>query len=328
MLGNLVKYGLLLTFLLTWNAGWVAAQHYDPCTGDFSAGQRAVSKIRPSSSSVLKVKPQSGLSARFGGLSGFNPISWGADCCLPAAAAKQFVLAPEVWFVRLSGEARKDSQLTFGNASMVDLTEDLNLPRHGNPMWSIKAHYQFAPKWGVHYSFTPMTMEATGVLDRSFDFAGQSFTAGSTVRTKWERSVHTAGLVFNLSRTRNSMASVFGEWRYYQDKLTIASWPAVGTPVVWDDDKNVMALGVQFQKCLKNYKGNTLALGCKGSVVFLDDHWGYDAEAALNYMIPIKRGRFGFVKGGYRYAHLEKDLDRESFSTTMDGAFVEVGFLF
>jgi hypothetical protein len=85
---------------------------------------------------------------------------------------------------------------------------------------------------------------------------------------------------------------------------------------------------MELNKCLKNFGGNSLTINCKAGVVFLDNHTGYELEGGLSYIVPIKTGRFGFLKGGYRYAHLKKDKDSELFKTTMDGAFVEAGFIF
>ena len=96
----------------------------------------------------------------------------------------------------------------------------------------------------------------------------------------------------------------------------------------YERHEDVAVTGDEFEKCLKNYRGNTLALSGKGPIAFLNDSIGYNAEAALSYLIPIKTGRFGFVKGGYRYAYLKKDRPARMFNTSLDGPFVEVGFLF
>jgi hypothetical protein len=115
---------------------------------------------------------------------------------------------------------------------------------------------------------------------------------------------------------------------FVQRRLTISSGMGVTNAATWDENTSLATAGIEFNKCLRNYRGNTLAISLKGSVSFLDDHLGYDAEAALRYIIPIRRGRFGFIKGGYRYAQLKKERDAHLFSTTMDGAFLQVGFLF
>ncbi len=126
----------------------------------------------------------------------------------------------------------------------------------------------------------------------------------------------------------NSQANLFAEWLNIQDRLTIGAAGTVGASATWDDTKNLAEVGLEFDKCLKNYHGNTLALSGKAGVAFLNDSLGYEVEAALSYLIPIKTGRFGFVKGGYSYASLKKAKHHEVFGTTMDGPFLQLGFLF
>ena len=154
------------------------------------------------------------------------------------------------------------------------------------------------------------------------------FAAGTIIQSNWDRFEQRAGVTFNLTNSTSSRASIFAEWMYLQDKLSIGSGVGAITPVVWDDSRNLAVVGVEFDKCLKNFRGNSLNLSCKADVMFLNDCFGFDAETALNYMIPIKTGRFGFVKGGYKYSYFQKDNNKDMLNTSLDGAFVQVGFLF
>jgi hypothetical protein len=301
---------------------------YDPCTG--ASGYKAISKVKPPSApapTALKVKPW-GLTSRFDALSQYNPVNWWADCCLPMPAKGQFVIAPRVFFARVSGEARRGTDITGVQTATVNFDDHLGFKKSGNAIWSIDALYQIRPRWGIRYSFSPMSMEATNSPLTAFSFAGQTFAAGTPVHSKWERFEHKAGLVFTLSRTNYSAINFFAEWLNVQDKLTIGGAGGTTTSATMNDTKNMAVTGLEFDKCLKNYHGNTLALSGRGAIAFLNDSIGYDAEAALSYLIPIKTGRFGFVKGGYRYAYLKKDRPARMFNTTLDGPFVQVGFLF
>jgi hypothetical protein len=255
-------------------------------------------------------------------------MNWGLDCYLPTPARKQFVVGFRSFFSRVRGDVEYAPLRTGIDATKVDFNDHLGIDRSGNFLWSVRAHYQLQPRWALRYSFMPVSLDGQGVTPTSFSFAGRTFTAGSTVRSKWERFEHTFGVVYDVRRSTNSVTSVFAEWMAVQDKLTV--WENLGgiTPAVWNDDKNLARLGLEFNKCLRNYKGNTLAITGKGAIAFLDDTIGYDVEAALSYLVPIKSGRFGFVKGGYRYAQLKKDEANRTFGTSLDGAFVELGFLF
>jgi hypothetical protein len=335
MLGKTVNWFFILTIIVAVFAAAASGQETAPtydlssnAGNDLAPGYQAISKVKAPAPVATKVKPYSGLTSRFDALSRFNPVSWGPDCYLPVPAQGQFVLGPSFWFARVQGEVRHGGPTAGATTvSTVDFDDHLGFKKSGNLIWSIEAMYQFRPRWGIRYSFMPVTMEATHAPAAAFNFGGNSFTGGSTIRSKFEHYEHRAGLVFHLSHTANALTSVFADWLHVQDKLTIGGVGTATTSVTWDTTKNLAVLGLEFNKCLKNYRGNTLAIGGKGGVAFLNDTFGWEAELALSYLIPIRTGRFGFVKGGYRYT----DMRREKHSLmdiTLDGPFVQVGFLF
>jgi len=317
---------LFVLFALTIFAAASAASAADSLFG-FSEGYKGVSKTRPAPSDVLKVKPW-GVSSQLGGLSSLNPATWGLNCFLPGPAKGQFLLAPEILFGRFQGEARRGATMTGLERPHVDFDDNLGFSKGGHTFWSINALYQIMPRLALTYSYMPMSMETTGTSVTGFQFGGQAFTAGARLRSKFERYMHRAGLSFNVSRRSNATTSLFAQWLYLQDKLSIRDTVGTSPGVTWNDDKNLALLGIRFDKCLRNFRGNTLALNMVGGVAFLDDSMGYEAEAGLSYLIPIKTGRFGFVKGGYKYSHLKKESDLEMLGTTLDGAFLQAGFLF
>ncbi|MDQ7782959.1 MAG: hypothetical protein RDU20_08780 [Desulfomonilaceae bacterium] len=318
---------LFVIFALTIVAATASPAAADSLFG-FSEGYKGVSKIRPSSSEdVLKVKPW-GVSAGLRGLSSLNPATWGLNCFLPTPAKGQFMVYPEILFARIGGEARRGVTMTGLEQPHVDFDDNLGFSKGGHTVWSVNALYQFRPRFALTYSFMPMTMEASGTSLTGFQFGGQSFMAGAQLNSKWERYAHRAGINFNVIRRANASTSLFAQWLYLQDRLSIRDGAGTSPGVSWDDDKNLAVLGIRFDKCLRNYRGNTLALNIAGGVAFLDDTMGYEADAGLSYLIPIKKGRFGFVKGGYKYSYLKKENDLEMLGTTMDGAYLQLGFLF
>jgi len=335
MLGKYHKY-LLILFIIAAVVPAVALADSTPTDDEGAAGARldgppgykSIAKVRATEPTPLKVKPWGGIMSGFGGLSRYNPITWGPECYLPAPAKGQFLLGPKVTFARIRGDVRKGADLLAVTPSTVNFEDHLGFSRSGKPIWSFEAFYQLRPRWGIRYSFTPMLMEATGTPKTSFTFMNQSFAALTPINSKWERYEHRAGLVFNISRTSNSMTNFFADWMYVQDKLRIGGTTATVSSVTWDSTKSLAVAGLEFDKCLKNYRGNTLALNLKGGLAFMSDSFGYEGEIGLNYMIPIKTGRFGFVKGGYRFATLKTERAASMFDTTMDGAFIQIGFLF
>lgn len=320
---HLFVLSVLLIFAVAMSPTKTTAWEFEASAGDSDAAE-SISKVKPAPPDVWKVKPMSGLDA----LTRYNPVHWAPACYLPAPVQGQFELAPRLFFANVSGEARHTLENLVPERSLVKFDDHLGFRSSGNVLWSIDALYQFRPRWAITYRFSPLSLSATHAPLTGFQFSGRTFAAGMDLHSKWDRWEHRAGLLFNVSRTTNAMTSVFADWLYVQDRLFIGETGAQGASVTWDDTKSMALLGLQFDKCLKNYRGNTLALTAKGGFAFLDDGIGYDAEAGLNYMIPIKTGRFGFVKGGYRYFNLKKEAETKVFGSTLHGAFLSLGFLF
>ncbi|MDQ7782690.1 MAG: hypothetical protein RDU20_07415 [Desulfomonilaceae bacterium] len=326
MLGHTRKYLFLLVLLIAATAGAAWAQDAQPgAQTDPTNARKPIYKVKPEAPEVFKVKPEYGLR----GLERFSPFAWGLDCFLPTTAQRQFEAGGRVWFARVQGQVSKGGRFVgFEPPSVVDFDDHLGLSKSGNVIWSVDARYQILPRWGIRYSFTPMSMDATNQGTESFVFMGQTFTFGTPIRSKWDRYEHRAGLSFDIARSANSVTRAYADWLHIQDKLTLHQGFGYTQALTWDDDKNIAVLGLELNKCLRNFRGNSLAINGKAGVAFLDDHNGYELEAGLSYIVPIRAGRFGFVKGGYRYAHLNKDKDYEVFKTTMDGAFIQAGFIF
>lgn len=287
---------------------------------------KPIYKVKPAPAApVWKVKPRFDLE----GLSRLSPLAWGPECFLPTPAPRQFEAGARVWFGRVQGQASRGGALLFGESpSVVDFDDNLGISKSGSAMWMIKARYQVAPRWSLNYSFSPFLTEGTNAGAQTFTFMGTTFAAGTTVRSKWDRYEHRAGLAFDVTHSACSVTSIYADWMYVQDKLTIRQALGGLQNMVWDDDKSLAVVGIELSKCLKNFRGSTLAINGKGGIAFLGDNNGYELEAGLSYIIPIKQGRFGYLKGGYRYAQLTKDKDHELFKTRTDGAFVEAGFIF
>lgn len=332
MLRRCAKLLFVWTFLLIGSAslafGESAIMSYDQLATslDTSSGYKTISKVKPAEPVTTKVKPS--IMGGLDGMSRLNPMNWAPDNLLPVPVQGQFVAGPRAWFARIQGEARRSIAGAAFTGSPADFTDNLGLKRTGNIIWSVEAAYQLRPKFSLRYSFTPIKMDGSGTNASAFSFAGQLFAAQTQVFSRWERFEHRAGVGLNLINTSSSRTNLFAEWMYIQDKLSVGSAIGATNTLTWNDTRNMAVVGLEFEKALKNWRGNTLALNCKADVAFLSDSFGFDAETALNYMIPIKTGRFGFVKGGYKYSYFQKDLKQDALNTSLDGAFVQVGFLF
>ena len=101
-------------------------------------------------------------------------------------------------------------------------------------------------------------------------------------------------------------------------------------PDIMNTDLNMAITGVEFERCLKTTAScSTLSVECSAGVAFGDDAVGADLSTGLKYSIPMNNGRWGFIKGGYRYLTFKKkSSDARSFDIAMDGGFLQMGFLF
>ncbi len=185
MLEKCTKHLFVLLIIVVMAAGASSAwaeqlfASYDPCTGaqvDCAPGLKSITKVKPGptpapavptaptvSTMPYKVKSAPGFASRLEGLSQYNPMAWWGDCCLPTPAKGQFWVGPRVTFARIHGQARRSQDLAAFQTSMVDFDDHLNIKKNGNAIWSIEAMYQFRPRWGIRYSFSPILLEGSGI---------------------------------------------------------------------------------------------------------------------------------------------------------------------
>jgi len=260
-----------------------------------------------------------------------NLAGIGSGNSLPEYPTKGWELAGDVFFARTKGKVRFFTGIFWGlyGSDDVDLNADMGLDDHG-VMGSFVATYRFRSKWALRYSVMPMLMNGSGQAGKSFMFGNTIFTAGQNVGIKWERLEQRFGLVYDAVRTHSSRLSVFSDYVRVTDRIKVTQTQfGMGTGAM-DNDLNMAMAGISFEKCMKTTRTKaTLTMECKASGAFLDDAVGMEAESALKYSIPMNCGRWGFVKGGYRYlTYKKKSSDARMFDIAMEGGFLQMGLVF
>ncbi|MFC1835795.1 hypothetical protein ACFL2Q_13885 [Thermodesulfobacteriota bacterium] len=287
----------------------------------------AVSKVKSEAKKITKVKKP----IYYKPSTRYLPFTFWTGGYQPAPARGQALISARVAYAQVRGTARRmlpALPLLPTHDKPVELQRDLGLEGH-HPIFTVTAQYQFLPAWGIRYSFTPMDISQTSKLDRTFTYRGRTFMSGSEVSTRWERSDHRAGLVFSLVRKPGSLVSLYGDWLHSEVTLSVRATQitsAMGA-ARYDDDRDLAVLGLELDKSLTSFRGSAIGLRCKAGVAFLDNHLGYEAEAAMTYSLRIGARSYGFLRGGYRYAQIKKDENSIMSSTTLNGAFVEIAFL-
>ncbi len=300
-------------------------------------GANQIAKVRatmaPKSRSIYKVKPKKIVKCR--PEAGYDtalqpPYGVGRPCILPIARPKGWEMNAAAFFARVKGTVRYvrgNVGLTFLNAQDVDLNNDLGVPEH-MVVPEFSATYRFKPNWALRYSIMPMSVENTSDSNRSFVFGSNQFNTFQNGKVKWERLVQHAGIVYDPVKTYRSRISIFTDYVRVDDKLSFINLGCCGD--TWDESMNMAMAGLEFEKCLRTGRlCNTLSLVCKAGIGFLDEAVASDVMTGLKYSIPLNNGRWGYIKGAYRFANYKKGYsDVKSLDTAMEGASIQMGFVF
>lgn len=344
-----------LAFLVPLISGNAAAWHFQQATftdnrEDVLAPVAAQTVQQPSIKPIAKVKPIMKVSpiVTVKPITKVKPIvkcrpmqdygvlaqmqAYMPKCLLPAPKHKGWEFEAEALFARTKGKVRY-TRGTYGYYSIygaqqdIDLNADMGLPDHAT-IGTFSAAYRFRPKWALRYSIMPIVMNGGGQVNSNFTFGNSQYNTGTNTRIKWERLYQRMGVVYDPIRTYTSRVSIFGEYVRIDDKLSLINVGCCGDTM--NNDLNMAMAGLEFEKCLKTTRMfSTLSIECKAGVSFLDDAVGTDLSTGLKYSIPLNNGRWGYVKGGYRYLTYKKGYsDVRLIDTTLEGGFVQMGLVF
>lgn len=283
----------------------------------------AITKVKPTKR-IVKCRPLD---------MGYSPTfatGGPATCLLPFERPRGWSLSAEAVYARTKGKVRftQGSLYTWNYTDDVDLNSQLGVPDH-NVVGSFGVRFRFSPSWSVRYAFMPMTLEASGNSSQNFTFGTLNLvTSGQPTRVKWERMYHRIGLVYEPIRSFSSRVSLFGEFVKLEDKIQLSQM-GMGSSTM-DNDFNMAMAGIECEKCLKTTANcSTLSLECNAGVAFGDDGLGTDMSTGLKFSIPLNNGRWGYVKGGYRYVSYKKKYsDAKLIDTCLEGGFLQMGLVF
>jgi len=292
---------------------------------------KPIRKVKPAAE-IVKCRPPYGVITSPGALPGL-PFGWATSCVLPISRPQGWELDAEGMFARTKGKARlirgAFGFVPFGGED-VDFNSDMQLPDH-NFVGTFSVRYRFRPQWSIRYSIMPTAFEGSGQASRSFAWGTTTQAGfGQTVRSKWERLYQRIGMVYDPIRTYSSRVSVFGDYVRLNEKVNVVQQLGIGGGDTLDNDLNMGMAGLEFEQCLRTGRQcNTLSLECKAGVAFGDEAFGADLSSGLKYSISMNNGRWGYVRGGYRYLTYKKTYsDVRMIDTAMEGGFLAVGVVF
>lgn len=258
-------------------------------------------------------------------------------CILPRPRAKQWEMSAQAFFARTRGVvqwprySRYFITINQGTENRADLNDDLKLPEH-RTVPEFTARYQFKPNWGLRYEVLWDEATGGGWPQRSFLFGNQTnqiVTFGQEIQSKWLHSYHRMTLVYDAVRTPQSVVSVAAGWMHADDKIELYCQTCGLYTRTFSQSMDSIIVELNLQRCIRTApNGGTLSWDHKAAVIFMDDVEGIDLEAAGRFSIPVNCGRWGFVKGGYRFVQLKKGQTDWALQTTFEGGFVEGGLIF
>lgn len=275
---------------------------------------------------ISKVKPGSMLS--------YPAEAQFMDRSLLALAASKWDISGGVLFARLRGNIawpRFPSWGGFGNVTNeTDFTDGLALPGHlAVPTWNVT--YQFRPNWAVRYSGLAFEANGGGQPSGTLSFGPwQQFSGfGQNIQSKYQHGYHRVGILYDAVKNYRTSIKVFADWVHADDKISVIASTGVGQTSVFSKSTDVAMAGIEFQRHLKTTANwGAFSCECKAGAMFLDDVEGWDAQAAAQYTIPLNNGRAGYLKGGYRLVAMKKTQNDFLLKNTLEGGFMELGFIF
>jgi hypothetical protein len=251
-------------------------------------------------------------------------------CILPRRMPRQWEISAQAFFPRLSGTVQWPAAINGVPTEEVSITDDLGLPKHP-VLGEYSAYYQINWNWSIYYSIMPISLSATTTANRSFYFGNWApVPIGSQIRTDWNFIYQRLGLMYTAINTCNANLSIYTAWLYNPQEFKVScsvcpNWPASKV----DRDRQMLMSGIDLKKCIRTLcNGSTLSCDTKASIGYLDNTLVLDIQPGMRFSVPLNCGRWGFVKGGYRWLNFNESRNDLKLNLYLEGGFVEGGLIF
>jgi hypothetical protein len=256
------------------------------------------------------------------------PVPFCPLCFLPRRLPGQWELQTQFFFARVGGSVRWPATSFGVTTSDVDFTSQLGVDGH-NTFYEFTARYQFRPRWAIHYSIMPYETDNSSTVGDPFYFGIWNFTTGTALHTKWDFVYQRLGLIYQPIVTPQAIVSLFNYWLYNDQKLQLGSSMCFGQCSTLDRSRNMIMSGIEIQKCIKTLpNGLTFSCDNRFGIGYLDNTLVLDIQTGGQLTIPFFPGRWGYVKGGYRFIKFQEDRVDLMWDNVLEGGFVEVGLIF
>ena len=249
-------------------------------------------------------------------------------CILPRRMMGQWEFGVQAFFATTSGTVRSPA-LVFGlPATEIDFSNDLALPVH-QVLWEFKGKYQFRPSWGLFYSIMPIHLDATNTAPRTLYIKQSIIPQGTLMKTNWDFVYQRVGILYQPYFGCNANVSIYASWLFNDQKLDLSSSICGGKCSTVNRTRNMAMTGIGIEKCIRTLcNGATLTCDSRVDIGFLDGAFVLDVEPGMRFSIPLNCGRWGYVRGGYRYLSFTEDRNDLRMDTVFQGGYAEMGIMF
>lgn len=260
--------------------------------------------------------------------SGLNLGGCEGDAILPHPGCKQFQLSARLWYAKMNASTQLWGTQPGGlPATELDLNRDLDLSRY-QYIGEYEARCQIRANWGIRFSFMPINYRDNSNPSYPFWWGYlQQYPAFASTLTKWDRYIYRWDLVYDWFHQKHAVSSVYAGYALYDDKLAISS-----TSLVYNYSRSkqfgLAYAGASIERVIRNIGQATVSTECKGSIQFLEDYLGWDAQAVGRVYIPMNYGRWGYLEAGWRWIVLERSYPANIDKTSLDGVTGAVGLIF
>ncbi len=214
------------------------------------------------------------------------------------------------WFTTLDGNATATSAAALGTD--INFVDDLGMEENkgfveGRITFELGSHK-------LRYGFMPMTWDGTRTITQSISFAGQTFSASTSVDTQVEINYHRLGYEYDLFDVANNKVGAIIELKYIDAQINLKD-SALGLDETESIALPIPTIGIAASvglPFLLDVSGEVTGITL-GSQAYL-----VDGEVSVNF----KPAPFVVLAAGYRYMdfHVEKNNDQADIR--LQGPFI------
>ncbi|MFQ5441506.1 MAG: hypothetical protein ACE5EB_02145 [Thermodesulfobacteriota bacterium] len=214
------------------------------------------------------------------------------------------------WFTNIDGEATATSGAVIG--TNVNFVDDLGMEENkgfveGRITFELGGHK-------VRYGYMPMTWDGTRTITQSISFAGQTFSASTSVDTEVEINLHRLGYEYDFIDFANNKIGAIIEMKYIDAQINLKD-SALGLDETESLDIPIPTIGVAASvglPFLVEVSGEVTGLTL-GSQAYL-----IDGEVAVNF----KPAPFVVLAAGYRYMDFHVEKNDNQVDIRLQGPFI------